>query len=60
MGLESKRGTAHYISSGMKTITVHVPKFVHERIKKLAAKQERSLQKTVRRILIEYASKIKF
>lgn len=57
MGKESKAGTKFYASVGLKSVTVHLPKETHIRLTEIAKKQDRSLQKTIRRILVEYADK---
>jgi predicted HicB family RNase H-like nuclease len=57
MGKESKAGTQFYASTGLKSVTVHLPKQAHLKLAAIAKKQDRSLQKTIRRILVEYADK---
>lgn len=57
MGKESKAGTQFYASAGLKSVTVHLPKAAHQKLAAIAKKQDRSLQKTIRRILVEYADK---
>jgi predicted transcriptional regulator len=54
MGKESKAGTKFYASVGLKAVTVHLPPEVHKKLAKIAKKEDRSLQRTIRRILIEY------
>ena len=54
MGKESKAGTKFYASVGLKAVTVHLPPEVHKKLTKIAKKEDRSLQRTIRRILIEY------
>ena len=55
MGKVSKAGTEFYASVGLKAIIVHLPKGVHKKLVDIARNEDRSLQKTVRRILVEYA-----
>lgn len=55
MGKESKAGTQFYASTGLKSVTVHLPKKIHQKLTNLAKKEDRSLQKTIRRILVDYA-----
>lgn len=57
MGKESKAGTQFYASVGLKSVTVHLPKEAHKKLAGIAKREDRSLQKTIRRILIEYAEK---
>ena len=57
MGKESKAGTTFYRGAGLKAVTVHLPVKVHKKLAEVAKKEERSLQKTIRRILIDYAEK---
>jgi hypothetical protein len=57
MGKESKSGTTFYATSGLKAVTVHLPLKTHQKLMKIAKREDRSLQKTIRRILIEYAQK---
>ena len=57
MGKESQAGTKFYASAGLKSITVHLPKAAHKKLVKLAKKEERSFQRTIRRILVDYAKK---
>jgi len=57
MGKESKAGTKFYASAGLKSITVHLPKATHKKLTELARKEDRSLQRSIRRILVEYAEK---
>lgn len=57
MGKESKAGTKFYASVGLKSVTVHLPKETHEKLTGIAKKQDRSLQRTIRRILVEYAER---
>jgi predicted transcriptional regulator len=59
MGKESKAGTKFYASVGLKAVTVHLPPGVHKKLLKIAEEDDRSLQKTIRRILVEYAKKRK-
>jgi predicted transcriptional regulator len=54
MGKESKSGTKFYASVGLKAITVHLPPEIHKKLLKIADEDDRSLQKTIRRILVEY------
>ena len=54
MGKESISGAKFYRSVGYKSVTVHLPKNVHTTLVRLATKEDRSLQKTIRRILIDY------
>ncbi len=54
MGKESKAGTKFYASVGLKAVTVHLPPGVHKKLMKIAEADDRSLQKTIRRILVEY------
>lgn len=54
MGKESKAGTKFYASVRLKAVTVHLPPEVHKKLMKIAKKEDRSLQRTIRRILIEY------
>jgi len=58
MGLESPKGTKFYTGKGLKPVTINLPPKVHDRLKKLAQQEERSLQVTVRRILSAYINKI--
>jgi len=47
-------GTEFYRKKGLeKAITIHLPKELHDKLLKLAKKEERSLQVTGRRILEE-------
>jgi len=55
MGKESETGTKFYASVGLKAITIHLPKGIHKKLVDIARNEDRSLQKTVRRILVEYA-----
>lgn len=55
MGKESKGGTQFYKDAGLKAVTVHLPKDAHVKLMALAKKEDRSLQRTIRRILVEYA-----
>lgn len=57
VGKESKAGTKFYASVGLKSITVHLPKGVHKKLAEIAKRQDRSLQKTIRRILVDFASR---
>ncbi len=57
MGKESKGGTQFYKGAGLKAITVHLPKEAHLKLMGIAKKEDRSLQKTIRRILVEYAKR---
>jgi len=57
VGKESRAGTKFYASVGLKSVTVHLPKEIHLRLTAIAKKQDRSLQKTIRRVLVEYANK---
>ena len=57
MGKESKKGTKFYSGVGLKGVTVHLPLKVHQKLMRIAKKTDRSLQKTIRRILIDYAKK---
>lgn len=51
MTTEYPLGTKFYKKKGMKAVTVHLSKEYHEKLLELAKKEERSLQKTARRIL---------
>lgn len=57
MGKESKAGTQFYTDAGLKSVTIHLPKTTHRELMKLARKEERSLQKTIRRVLVDYVKK---
>lgn len=57
VGKESKAGTKFYASAGLKSITVHIPIGAHKKLTEIAQREDRSLQKTIRRILVEYANK---
>ncbi len=57
VGKESKAGTKFYASVGLKSVTVHLPKDAHKKLAEIAKRQDLSLQKTIRRILVEYADK---
>lgn len=46
-------GTTFYKVKGLVAITIHLSKDAHGKLKALAQKEERSLQKTARRILEE-------
>lgn len=58
MGKESKAGTQFYASVGLKSVTIHLPRPTHKKLLKLAKKEDRSLQKTIRRILIDYTERL--
>jgi hypothetical protein len=57
MGKETKGGTTFYRSAGLKAVTVHLPAKAHKKLVEMAKKEDRSLQKTIRRILMDFASK---
>jgi predicted transcriptional regulator len=57
MGKESVKGTQFYASRGLKSLTVYLPAAVLKKLADLAQRQDRSLQKTVRRIILEYVEK---
>lgn len=57
MGKESRAGTTFYRTAGLKAVTVHLPIKVHKKLAAIAQKEERSLQKTIRRILVDYAER---
>ena len=59
MGKESKAGTQFYANAGLKAVTIHLPKTIHKKLLLLAAKEDRSLQKSIRRILVEYVGRKK-
>lgn len=59
MRKELRVGSEFYRDKKLKTITVHVTKETHRKLKLLAVQEDRSFQKTVRRILEEYADKVK-
>lgn len=51
-----KQGTGFYREiHKLKPILVHVPEEIHAALKRSAIEEDRSLQKTVRRILIDWA-----
>ena len=52
-GKEYPVGTTFYKKKGLMAIIIHLPKEAHVKLKALAKKEERSLQKTARRILEE-------
>ena len=54
-----KVGSEFYRHKNLKSINVHVSREAHKKLYDLAAKEDRSLQKTIRRILEEYAKKVK-
>jgi len=56
MGKESKSGTKFYADVGLKAITIHLPIQTHKKLVQIARKEDRSLQKTIRRILVDYAN----
>lgn len=60
MGQESKKGSEFYKSKGLKPVTLHLPIKAHKKLRELAKREERSLQVTARRILMDYLGKIKF
>jgi len=54
------QGTGFYREKHrLKPILVHVPEEIHEALKQIAEEEDRSLQKTVRRILIDAVQKKK-
>ncbi len=57
MGKESKKGTQFYTSVGLKSLTVYLPTVVHKKLAGIAKSQDRSIQKTVRRIVVDYVRK---
>ncbi len=57
MGKESKAGTKFYAGAGLKAVTVHLPMETHKKLAQIAKKEDRSLQRTIRRILIDYANR---
>jgi predicted transcriptional regulator len=50
-------GTAFYMKKGLKPVTAHLPPDVHERLLQIAQREDRSLQKTLKRIIIEAVSR---
>jgi hypothetical protein len=44
-------GTQFYKRKGLFSVTVHLTKEFHDKLKKVARKDDRSIQKTARRIL---------
>ncbi len=58
MGRESTSGTTFYANEGFKAVTVHLPLKTHRKLQKIARKEDRSLQKTIRRILVDYADNV--
>ena len=59
MGVESPKGTKFYIEKGYKPVTINLPPGVHEQLKKLARKEERSLQITARRIITNHIKNVR-
>ena len=56
---KTEQGTGFYREKHeLKPILVHVPKEVHRALTEKALEEDRSLQKTVRRILIEAVAKL--
>lgn len=53
---KTPRGADFYrLDANLRPILVYVPKDVHDALKRIAADDDRSLQKTVKRILADYA-----
>ncbi len=58
MGKESLTGPKFYSNMGFKRVTLYLPKGAYTKLVKLARREDRSLQKTIRRIVLDYAKKI--
>jgi predicted CopG family antitoxin len=58
MGKEALSGPTYYSSKGLKRLTIHVPKTVYRKLVKQAKKEDRSLQKSLRRLLIDHSNKL--
>ena len=54
MGKESVKGTQFYASRGLKSLTIYLPVEVHKKLTDIAKNQDRSIQKTARRVVAEY------
>ncbi|MCB4755946.1 MAG: hypothetical protein LHV69_02770 [Elusimicrobia bacterium] len=52
-------GSDFYRNKKLKTITVHVSPKAHQKLRLMAAREDRSFQKTIRRILEEFTEKLK-
>jgi hypothetical protein len=46
-------GHAFYKKKGFRTITVHLPKDLHSLLKKYAESEDRSLEKTIKKLIEE-------
>ena len=58
MGKEPLHGTQWYYSKGYKNLTIFVPKQTYVKIARYAKKLDKSLQKTIRGIITDFAKKI--
>lgn len=51
VGKESKKGHSFYVAAGMKQVTAYIPLPLYRKLKFLARREERSVQKTLVRII---------
>ena len=58
MGKEPLHGTQWYYSKGYKNLTIFVPKQTYLKIARYAKRHEKSLQRTLRKVLDDFAKKI--
>jgi predicted transcriptional regulator len=57
MGKESVKGTQFYASRGLKSLTIYLPVEVHKKLTDIARHQDRSIQKTARRVVVDFVQK---
>jgi len=57
VGKESLKGRTFYKQSGMKQVVIYIPMKYYRRLKIVAKKDDRSIQKTVMRLLIPVLEK---
>jgi len=57
MGKESKKGHHFYREMGLKLMSLYLPADVRKQLAVIAKRQDRTVQKLVRRVVTDYARK---